>query len=325
MASPSAGKGAYSYGARTPGPIFIGGDHRSGTTLLSVMLDAHPDAVCGPEIDFLDPPNLGPHVLECIRLLAAADPAVLGAGVDTADPRWQPGVQFVKQCHRFGIEPGELRAVVAEQVRESGSDIATFDARCGLMDRLGEFRRRTAGTPRWGLKIQRLVADCGSLARQWPAARFVHVVRDGRDVAASHLCSPWSWAYHDIAEAARGWADIVGRAHRSLPSGRSIEVRYEDVVHDPRSTLHAVLDAVGLPWNDAVLGYARVGHSLHEHPYEHPSATAVGSEINDRAVGRYRRDLTSAQVAEFERIAGHVLEELGYVPVSARQEVEPSS
>src|SRR5436309_3410290 len=58
----------------TSSPVFIGGENRSGTTLLCVILDSHPALVCGPELDFLDPENLGPHVLACCDLLAAADP-----------------------------------------------------------------------------------------------------------------------------------------------------------------------------------------------------------------------------------------------------------
>ncbi|XSC42237.1 sulfotransferase [Bradyrhizobium sp. RDT10] len=59
-------------------PVLLGGDNRSGTTLLSVVLDSHPDLVIGPEIDFLEPPNLGPHILRAIDLLDARDPKVTG-------------------------------------------------------------------------------------------------------------------------------------------------------------------------------------------------------------------------------------------------------
>lgn len=109
-------------------PIFVGGDHRSGTTLLSVVLDSHPSVVCGPELDFLEPEDLGPHVLACIGMLVESDPRVLGRGVETADPQWRLGVQFVKQCHRFGITPETLRGLVEEQVCAASSSIRWVSA-----------------------------------------------------------------------------------------------------------------------------------------------------------------------------------------------------
>lgn len=54
-------------------PVLLGGENRSGTTLLSVVLDSHADLVVGPEIDFLEPPDLGPHILGATDLLAAND------------------------------------------------------------------------------------------------------------------------------------------------------------------------------------------------------------------------------------------------------------
>jgi hypothetical protein len=54
-------------------PILIGGENRSGTTLASVVLDSHPDLVVGPELDFVEPENLGPYVLESCDLLLAGD------------------------------------------------------------------------------------------------------------------------------------------------------------------------------------------------------------------------------------------------------------
>ncbi len=68
--------------------VLLGGENRSGTTLLSEVLDSHPDLVVGPELDFTEPPDLGSHILRACELLALADPRVLGPGTDTAVPLW---------------------------------------------------------------------------------------------------------------------------------------------------------------------------------------------------------------------------------------------
>ena len=293
-------------------PVFIGGENRSGTTVLSVILDSHPALVCGPELDFLDPENLGPHVLACCDMLAAADPRVRGTGVETADPRWQLGVQFVKQCHRFGVEPEELRELVASQMAATGGRLDSFEDRCLLIDALGQLRRAGQGALRWGIKIQRLIAQGDAFARSWPEAQFVHIIRDGRDVAASHLRSGRPWAYQSVAEAAAGWLSVVDRVRDVVPPRQVFELRYEDLVADVASAVEPLLEFLGLPWDDAVLRHGELPHSLFDHPHGHPSATAARTRVNASAVGQYRSDLSTDQRVEFERLARGSLERLGY-------------
>jgi hypothetical protein len=293
-------------------PVLIGGDNRSGTTLTSVVLDSHPDLVVGPELDFVEPANLGPYVLESCDLLLAGDPRVQGPGVETADPDWYFGVQFVKQCHRFGVPFAELRELVAGVVADLGTDVADFDERCVVIDAVGEHRRRATGMRRWGIKIQRQIHRVDDFARRWPAAHFVHVVRDGRDVAASNLVGGQEWSYKTIPEAAAGWLGVVERPPTVAPAGRYLELRYEDLVGDPSTALHRVVDFLGLRWDDALLRHAELPHTLFDNPYAHPSAGAAAEALSAAKVARHRRDLTAEQITDFERLAGHELTRLGY-------------
>ncbi|HEX9992993.1 MAG TPA: sulfotransferase [Acidimicrobiales bacterium] len=298
-------------------PVLVGGDNRSGTTLTSVVLDSHPDLVVGPELDFTEPENLGPYVVESADLLLAGDPRVQGQGVETADPHWYFGVQFVKQCHRFGVEWADVRRIVAEVVDELGTDVADFDERCVVIDRIGEHRRRATGRRRWGIKIQRQVHRVDDFARRWPRAQFVHTIRDGRDVAASNLTGGQEWAYKTIEEAAAGWLGVVERPHTVAPPGRYLEVRYEDLVGDPRPTLERVVAFLGLAWDDALLRHSELPHTLHQNPWDHPSAEATAEALSSAKVGRHRSELTPDQIAEFERLAGHELRRMGYLGAEA--------
>ena len=91
-------------------PVLIGGDNRSGTTLTSVVLDSHPDLVVGPELDFTEPVNLGPYVVESCDLLLADYRRLQGPGVQTADRTGISGWSR-QQCHRFGVSFAELRGL----------------------------------------------------------------------------------------------------------------------------------------------------------------------------------------------------------------------
>jgi chorismate mutase-like protein len=291
------------------GPILIGGDHRSGTTLVSVVLDSHPELAVGPELDFLEPVNLGPHVLECCDLIERGDERVAGPGVQTRDPAYALGVQFVRQCHRFGVELADLRYAVEQTMAQTGDDLAPFRSRCTLIDALGESRRTRR---RWGIKIQRWIARASAFGAFWRTAQFVHVVRDGRDVAASQLRADRGWGYRDVREAALGWVEVVESRSLLRLGDRVYTLRYEDLVADPRASLAGLLRFLGLEWNEAVLAHHAAPHSLFVHPYEHPSGDEVREPIHSRAVGRYVHDLSAAERSEFEAIAGAALVRYGY-------------
>jgi chorismate mutase-like protein len=296
------------------GPILLGGDHRSGTTLLSVVLDSHPELAVGPELDFLEPVDLGPHVLECCDLIECGDERVAGPGVQTRDPAYALGVQFVRQCHRFGVELADLRRAVEETMAQRGDDLASFRSRCTLIDALGELRRAVRGRRRWGIKIQRWISRASAFGAFWRTAQFVHVVRDGRDVAASQLRAERGWGYRDVREAALGWVEVVESRSLQRLGDRVYTLRYEDLVADPRGSLAGLLRFLGLEWNESVLTHHVEPHSLYAHPYAHPSADEVREPIYARAVGRYVRDLSPAERAEFEAIAGVALARHGYAP-----------
>ncbi|HEY7144944.1 MAG TPA: sulfotransferase, partial [Streptosporangiaceae bacterium] len=223
------------------------------------------------------------------------------------------GAHFVKQCQRFGISFGELARTVRAVRRELGSDLVSLPDRCVLIDRLGNLRREQAGASRWGIKLQRRISDVGSYARLWPRARFIHIVRDGRDLAASHLVTVPDWGFKTIREAARGWLDVVARPHTVAPAGRYLEIRYEDMVTDLKGTTRTLTDFLGVEWHDSLLRHDAAGHSLFAHPWGHPAARAASRPVSPGQVGRYRSDLTRQQIAEFESIAGAELARLGYL------------
>lgn len=292
------------------GPVFVGGDDRSGTTLLTLVLDSHPDLTVGPELEFVEPPSLGHYVVECCELLERGDRRVEWNGVETSDPSYRLGVQFVLQCHRFGVPPRQVRALAEQAMREVGGDLVTLEQRSALIDRIGDLRRADSRKRRWGIKILRHIARADDFARLWPGARFVHIVRDGRDVAASHLRGARGWGYRDATEAAAGWLGLVTAPALCHPSVS--QLRYEDLVAAPRPTLKDLVSWLGLRWDEAVLAHHNAPHALLDNPHEHPSAADAAQPIHTRAVRRYRRDLTRSEIAAFEAIAGPALERLGY-------------
>lgn len=285
------------------GPIFIGGEGRSGTTLLALILDSHPAISCGPELHFRGPENLGPLILRCMplhRQLGERKPADL-------EPAHRHGVNFIRRCVRMGVPEEVLEEAVRKHQNMYADDIGGFERRCALMEELCAYVRDQKGAERWGIKIMRDLRIANRYCAVWPDARFVHIVRDGRDVAASQMMEHGSWGYADITVAATSWRDLLWKAEQLSLECDVYTLRYEDLVRQPRNTIRPLLDWLGVKWSEQVLKHADAKHFLFERPYGHPSLQSVSGPLNDGAIGRYHANFSRSQIEEFESIAGDML------------------
>lgn len=154
----------------------------------------------------------------------------------------------------------------------------------------------------------------------FPDSRFVHVVRDPRDVVASLLKMDWRDAKTgarlpitaSIGGAARGWRDHVAAARAARDQGAPVhDLVYEDLIAEPEKTLERLFAFLGVQPASAPLAHhlnfsARAGEN-------ETSAAAVAMPLNSGAVARWRRDLSPAAAAEVEEIAGPLLEACGYL------------
>lgn len=158
----------------------------------------------------------------------------------------------------------------------------------------------------------------GELSRLFPDARFIQIVRDGRDAVASLLTMDWTdhrtGARLDMttsaAAAARAWVDHVRAGRLASKGGRYLEMRYEALVDDPEATMREVLAFLELPWSDDVLAFAE-NPSLAAGRNE-SSAAQVTRGIERNGLSRWTRSLTIEDKAAVKTVAGDLLMELGY-------------
>ena len=106
------------------------------------------------------------------------------------------------------------------------------------------------GKPRWGEKTPTYVQKMKLIQRAIPEARFVHVIRDGRDVALSVL----DRTVRDLTagDIAKRWQKKITKAREDSPKlDHYIEIRYEDLILDTEPVLRRVCEFIELPWDDA--------------------------------------------------------------------------
>ena len=287
-------------GPALPPAPFIVGAPRSGTTLLRLMCDAHPELSIPPETGFL------PAAAELRGRGDALRQAFFEAvtGTHTWDDAGIPRGQFADALR--GVEP----FTVAEGVR-------TF------------YRAYAArfGKARWGDKTPLYCLHMDRIESLLPEARFIHIIRDGRDVALS-LRGLWFSPGDSIEELALHWRTWV-RAARRLGRRRRhyMEVRYEELIADAPAVLRKVCDFVELDYDPRMESYyEQSGARLDEvKTVYRPDGTLLISKeerlYNQRFTTRppepsrvFRwRDETDAETrARFAAVAGDLLGELGY-------------
>lgn len=249
-------------------PIFVVGCQRSGTTLLRLILDAHPNISCGPETRFL------------------ADLAhVTGAS-------W-------RRLSQYGFPKRYWHAHIAAMFDAIKSDYAS-----------------RAGKPRWADKTPRYALSLDFIDRLFPSCQVVHVIRDGRDVVASHRDR---WGYLAALKAVRKWPRYVHTARSSgagMTPDRYHEVRYEDLVNEPEKTLRELLAFLDEPWDPAVLSHDRQPHDVPER-YRRLASSRRRTAGEARAiyrsrVGAHRRELDPLLRLLLRVVSGPTLRELGY-------------
>jgi hypothetical protein len=266
-------------------PFFLGAG-RSGTTLLRAMFDSHPDMAIPNESGFIV------RLARERRHYETSD----GFDVDAFTRDFSTHVRF---------RPWDL---TGDEVREAlGNAVADFS---DAIRRLYHFYARREGKGRYGDKTPSYVMHLPLLAQLFPEARFVHIIRDGRDVALSHLDIE-GWGPQSLDEAALHWKRQVLRGSSDGPglgADRYREIRYEQLVDDPETTLVNVCEFVHLPYDVAMLRYFEraeqvAGATPHFRNIYRPPTKGLRD---------WRQQMTDEDVMRFESVAGDLLARLGY-------------
>jgi hypothetical protein len=178
------------------------------------------------------------------------------------------------------------------------------------------------GKPRWGDKTPHYVHHIDHLLRVWPKARFVVLVRDGRDVALSLRRMPFgpnnAWA------AAQWWARGIqagDRAQQDHPEA-VLTVRYEDLVRQPRDEVARVCAFLALRYEDDMLALERADRRriVADQASWFPT---LFDGINTRSAGRWEREMGARDRRLFAALAGGELARHGY-PVAGEEARSPS-
>ena len=267
-------------------PFFVVGSDRSGSTMLRLMLNEHSRLHVPRESHFLR------DLMDRLPLSSPLDEGALFVAprMISEHPRWKD----------WEISGHELREAIMSLSEPTLGE---------LIGRVFQISCRRAKKSRWGDKTPPYVKEISRLHRVFPGAKFVHIIRDARDVCLSQRRA-WHHTWHHSAEL---WSQMV---RAGIEQGRSIgrdsylEVAYEDLVRHSGPTLRRICAFLDEEYEPRMLEFHRAA-ALNIAPWEkHLHAKTVRPPQESDAF-RWRREMSWIQVALVEAAAGPTMDLVG--------------
>lgn len=276
-------------------PLFIVGCDRSGTTLLRLMLIQSPHLHIPQESYFysiLQKPHdiYGNFTLPYQRWFFIRDLQTNSANRKT----------FTFPVFNLSVEAAESILAEAAPLTVANAIATLFMASAKQLNK-----------DLWGDKTPSHILHIPSLAETYPDAKFIHIIRDGRDVAVSLRKAGW---VSNFFEAGNFWKKRVKtgqEAGKALVAQRYCEVYYEKLVLQPYETLLNLCNWLGLEYTPEMLTYYQHSDTCIPQEYTH-LFELIDKPVDPSRVYAWKRSLSPIEIADFESVAGDLLVDLGY-------------
>ena len=207
-----------------------------------------------------------------------------------------------------GLDAAQIEGKIMAECRNGGDFLRL------VMEEVAHFQ----GAERWADCTPEHLLSMREIKRQIPNALFVHIIRDGRDVALSYVKQGWSYPLpwdrdERLGVAGLYWEWIVrkGREQGGHLGADYQEVRFEELVKHPQQTLSRLGEFI-----EHDLDYDRIQRAGIGSVKEPNSSFAGETEGSFNPVDRWRKQMSPEQTADFETLVGEFLRELGYSLVS---------
>jgi Sulfotransferase domain len=327
-ASVSATQGKASAPGRYDEVFFLVGEMRSGTSWLRRTVSAHPEVACGHEASFFgrdydheEIPVYTDPVSSLTRALSISKE--LRTWHELPWNQWTDGYEEdLRNLTRLSID-----YFLAKEAARTGKRIV-------------------------GDKSPQHTAHLDEIHEVYPDAKVIHIIRDGRDVAVSAMHHWWRLAKdrpdgvfeltleelatrdayqgdrerfvasgrsifteERLSQLAHRWSHRVGKAHwdgAALYAKKYLEIRYEDLLQDPRETLQRVFRLLGARTDDRALDRCLRAGSFERASSRKPGEEDPGSFFRKGVAGDWRSVFTGRDREVYDKIAGERLLEMGY-------------
>lgn len=218
-------------------------------------------------------------------------------------------------CTWVNINPVSWEPYVADPVVVAGQ--RKTDDLLGSFVAISEGKARSEGAEIWCCKSMETVAYVHELEQAGLKPLYIHLFRDGRDVALSFMKAVVGPKH--MYALAKKWEieqRLAVQLSKEMPQDRFFSLKYEDLIDHPEAELKRLCAAIGVPFREEMLSYFQSGESERTaragRMWENLSKPVMSANKE-----KFLRELTQEQLEVFEQVAGDMLTELGYRRVTS--------
>ncbi len=278
-------------------PIFIVGTGRSGTSMLRLILNAHSHIAIPPELSYFS------ARLEELDLKRWEHPAM-------AASRYRAFVSdFLKKRISERVLDEEATHELEKNILEGGAG----DLRRPFMMALEAYARKHK-KKRWGEKSPEHLFYVDVMHAMFPGAKFILVVRDPRAGVRSMNKAPFfpDDVVFNALQRRHYQQDGYALFERSVPAGRRMIVRYEDLVASPETEVAKICDFLEEPFEPEMLDFHRKSKD-----YLPPITYTekLSQPISTSSMAKWKRHLTPSEIGVVELLCAEEMARFGYEPM----------
>lgn len=287
-------------------PLFILGNPRSGTSLYRLILTNHPEICIPPECGFIE------WWHKKYAEWSAAD-AENGAKV----AEYVEDVMSSRKIETWKLKAKELEALIHEMRPGNYAELSLIV--------ILQYARQQGTDPVYlGDKNNYYVSHLDRLHKIFPDAKYLGIIRDGRDVACSYKSmkkvntdSPYvPRLSDDISEIAEEWVlnnENIIELFEKVGEKNSFLIRYEDLLNSTEDILRQVCDFLNLPYSDHMLAYPEKNQKEHQEPDQFLAWKEKTLQLPDPSnIGKYKKQLSREEILLFEQNAEKLMPRFNY-------------
>lgn len=287
--------------------LFPCGMSRSGTTLLTTVLDSHSQIALGYELipSGLPAPNVIKVLLKKALAECAGDLAKCGRVLREAGHK---GIGlFITRSFRAGLSLEEIFEILQDMDKEGLRETINLRDRLAVAYKVAEKKKNKESAALFGFKLN--IPSVNKAHDLFPGGHYVYILRDPRDVVASHQARDFKRTIEQICVAWNNYLDSFW-SFQTKHSNITALIRYEDLVAKPRETLERVFHKLPLKIEEDIFTFYQSNATVHK--TGHPNADALRRDFFTTSVGRWHEELDPENVKEVEAHCSDNMESMGY-------------
>lgn len=271
-------------------PFFIIGTQRGGTTLLRLMLNKHSNICIPPESHFL----ISLFKKFAPQQVLNKEQQYVAKEIISSHPRFST----------WNVSLAEFDGIIDLLPEQCPLPL--------LIKKLFEKQIEPTGKKIWGEKTPEYIDIISQLAAAFPRARFISIIRDGRDVAMSLQQRGWQgWSVYQRATYWKHCVHKMGRL-KEVPNA-CLAIQYEDIVLNTKGTLTEISTFLEIKFEDTVLDF-------HEDAEQNITEQEIKSGVHTKLsrlpqgsdVYKWKTTLSKRKVWLFESVCYKELALMGY-------------